>query len=205
MCIRDRLYTFREIEHQWKDSGCDVAITADFIWDELIRDRRSELNPKRWVVASIPDYLKFPLNLLAPLKLKKQDPKRWAKVTPTEDMVTWKGMMASAPASIPMAEMELEAVGALQYTGGTTGPSKGAMLTQRNLSVNVQQIDAWFPDVKYGEEVLLTALPLFHVFGMSVCMGWGLWAGACMVLLPNPRDLPSVVKAVSKHLSLIHI
>ena len=151
------------------------------------------------MVASIPDYLKFPLNLLAPLKLKKQDPKRWAKVTPTEDMVTWKGMMASAPASIPMAEMDLEAVGALQYTGGTTGPSKGAMLTQRNLSVNVQQIDAWFPDVRYGEEVLLTALPLFHVFGMSVCMGWGLWAGACMVLLPNPRDLPSVVKAVSKH------
>ena len=193
------LYTFREIEHQWKDSGCEVAITADFIWDELIRDRRSELNPKRWVVASIPDYLKFPLNLLAPLKLKKQDPKRWAKVTPTEDMVTWKGLMASAPASIPMAEMDLEAVGALQYTGGTTGPSKGAMLTQRNLSVNVQQIDAWFPDVRYGEEVLLTALPLFHVFGMSVCMGWGLWAGACMVLLPNPRDLPSVVKAVSKH------
>ena len=76
------LYTFRELEHQWRDSGCEVAVTMDFIWDDFVRDRRSELAPKKWVVASIPGYLRFPLNFLAPLKLKKQNPPRWAKVAP---------------------------------------------------------------------------------------------------------------------------
>ncbi|MHC4378152.1 MAG: long-chain-fatty-acid--CoA ligase, partial [Planctomycetota bacterium] len=97
------------------------------------------------------------------------------------------------------AKIDLDQIAVLQYTGGTTGPSKGAMLSHRNLSCNVQQIDAWFTGVEYGREVLLTALPLFHVFGMSVCMNFAIWAGACMVLMPNPRDFSMLVKAISKH------
>lgn len=193
------LYTFREVEHQWKDSGCEVAVTADFIWDDIIKDRRAELAPTRWVVASIPGYLRFPLNFLAPLKLKKQDPPRWAKVAPEADMIRFKDMIKDASGPVPRPDFDWDQVAALQYTGGTTGPSKGAMLTHKNLSSNIQQIDGWFTGVEYGQEVLMTALPLFHVFGMSVCMGWGMASGACMVLLPNPRDLPSVVKAIVKH------
>ena len=193
------LYTFRELEHQWRDSGCEVAVTMDFIWDDFVRDRRSELAPKKWVVASIPGYLRFPLNFLAPLKLKKQNPPRWAKVAPESDMILFKDMIKQASGPAPRPEFDWNQVAALQYTGGTTGPSKGAMLTHKNLCSNIQQIDGWFTGVKYGEEVLMTALPLFHVFGMSICMGWGMASGACMVLLPNPRDLPSVVKAIAKH------
>ena len=193
------LYTFRELEHQWRDSGCTVAVTMDFIWDDFVRDRRSELAPKKWVVASIPGYLRFPLNFLAPLKLKKQDPPRWAKVAPESDMILFKDMIKQASGPAPRPDFDWNQVAALQYTGGTTGPSKGAMLTHKNLCSNIQQIDGWFTGVQYGKEVLMTALPLFHVFGMSICMGWGMASGACMVLLPNPRDLPSVVKAIAKH------
>ena len=92
----------------------------------------------------------------------------------------------------------MDDVAVLQYTGGTTGLSKGAVLTHRNLSINVQQIDAWFTGVRPGEEVVLCALPMFHVFGMTVAMNWGVWAGAKIVLMPNPRDLPELVKLVVK-------
>ena len=193
------LYTKREVQHQWSDSACKVAITMDFLWDSVIKDNRGELHPESYVVCGIPDYLGFPLNFLAPLKLKKQDPPKWAKVAPAQGMVTWKQLM-KAPGQRPApANIDLDQIAVLQYTGGTTGPSKGAMLSHRNLSCNVQQIDAWFTGVEYGREVLLTALPLFHVFGMSVCMNFAIWAGACMVLMPNPRDFSMLVKAISKH------
>lgn len=193
------LYTKREVKHQWSDSGCKVAITMDFLWESIVRDARPELEPERYVVCGIPDYLGFPLNVLAPLKLKKQDPPKWAKVRPEAGMVTWKQMMKQAGERPAPATIDLDQIAVLQYTGGTTGPSKGAMLSHRNLSCNVQQIDAWFTGVEYGREVLLTALPLFHVFGLSVCMNFAMWAGACMVLLPNPRDFSMLVKSISKH------
>jgi long-chain acyl-CoA synthetase len=193
------LYTKREVQHQWSDSACKVAITMDFLWDSVIKDNRGELHPESYVVCGIPDYLGFPLNFLAPLKLKKQDPPKWAKVAPAQGMVTWKQLMKTAGQRPAPAKIDLDQIAVLQYTGGTTGPSKGAMLSHRNLSCNVQQIDAWFTGVEYGREVLLTALPLFHVFGMSVCMNFAIWAGACMVLMPNPRDFSMLVKAISKH------
>jgi long-chain acyl-CoA synthetase len=87
----------------------------------------------------------------------------------------------------------------LQYTGGTTGVSKGAMLTHRNLSVNVQQIDEWFTTADKGCEVVMGCLPIFHVFGMTVNMNWTIYAGGACVFQANPRDIPSVLKGLSKH------
>ena len=85
----------------------------------------------------------------------------------------------------------------LQYTGGTTGVSKGAMLTHRNLSFNVQQVHSWFPDMDEGNEVVLAALPLFHVFGLTVAMNWGIYCGGALALLPDPRDVKALVECVS--------
>ena len=193
------LYTLREIEHQWKDAGVEVAVVADFLWDQTVRPNRSKLAPKSYVIASIPEYLRFPLNVLAPLKLKKESPPKIAKVKPEPGVHLFKQLLQSASPLSSFPEVAFEDVAVLQYTGGTTGLSKGAMLTHANLSSNVQQIDAWFLGCERGHEVLLTALPLFHVFGLTVCMSWGLYAGSKLVLLANPRDTKSLVSAVSKH------
>ena len=193
------LYMPPEIEHQWNDAGCVLAVTADFLFDQKLRGLRDKLPVKHYLIASVPEYLRFPLNLLAPLKLKRQDPPLIAKVPDGPGIHRFKKLLEGTPPEPPRVERSLDDVAVLQYTGGTTGRSKGAMLTHRNLSVNVQQIDAWFTGVEYGQEVVLTCLPLFHVFGMTVAMNWGVCAAASLVLMPNPRDFDALVKNIAKH------
>ncbi len=193
------LYVEREIEHQWNDAGCSLAVVADFLFEARIKGIRHKLPVNNYVIASIPEYLRFPLNLLAPLKLKKADPPLMAKVAPGEGIHFMRKLIKATPPHPPKVEIAMDDVGVLQYTGGTTGVSKGAMLTQRNLSYNVQQVSAWFADARPGEEVLLAALPYFHVFGMSICMNYPAYVAAAMVLMPNPRDIAQMVKNISKH------
>ncbi|MFT7667475.1 MAG: long-chain acyl-CoA synthetase [Planctomycetota bacterium] len=197
--LTNPLYTPREIEHQWKDADCCLAVVADFIWDQKLREHRADLPPKNYIIASIPEYLGFPLNFLAPFKLKKQDPPVWAKVKRERGVHFFKELIKKTKERAPRPDIDMEDIAVLQYTGGTTGVSKGAVLTHRNLSANVEQINAWFQGVEPGKEVILICLPLFHVFGMTVGMNWAMSTGAAMVLMPNPRDFPTLVKNISKH------
>lgn len=197
--LTNPLYTPRELEHQWNDAEVTLAVTADFLWDQKVRDARSRLSPRTYVVASIPEYLRFPLNWLAPFKLKRQDPPVWARVRASEGVHLFRELLEATPPEPPRPKVEMEATAVLQYTGGTTGVSKGAELTQRNLTANVAQINAWFPGLVRGKEVLLICLPLFHVFGMTVGMNWSVSHGAAMVLMPNPRDFKLLVKSIAKH------
>ena len=196
--LTNPLYTPREIEHQWKDADCVLAVVADFIWDQKVRAVRDQLPPENYIIVSIPEYLRFPLNLLAPLKLKKQDPPVWARVAREPGVHFFKQLIKTTPPQAPRPDLDLDDIAVLQYTGGTTGVSKGAILSHRNLAANVQQIQAWFPDVQPGQEVILICLPLFHVFGMTVGMNWAVASGAAMVLMPNPRDFDALVKNISK-------
>ena len=197
--LTNPLYTTREMEYQWKDAGCRVAIVSDFTFDQKIKDHRSELPIAHYVIASIPEYLRFPLNVLAPLKLKRQKPHpAIAKVSPGPGIHFFKALIARTEPRPPAVSIGMDDIGVLQYTGGTTGVSKGAMLTHRNLSYNVQQARAWLPALRTGEEVMLSALPIFHVFGMTVCMNLPVYIAGTMALLPNPRDIPALVKAIEK-------
>ncbi len=193
------LYVEREIEHQWNDAGCEVAITMDFLWERLLKKMRHKLPVKHYVIASIPEYLRFPLRQLAPLKLKKMDPPTWAKVAPEPGLHFFRKWVEGTAPAVPKVDISMDDVAMLQYTGGTTGVSKGAMLTQRNISYNVQQISAWFTGLEKGREVLLASLPAFHIFGLTVCTNWPISVGAAMVLMPNPRDVPQMVKNITKH------
>jgi long-chain acyl-CoA synthetase len=196
------LYVEREIEHQWGDADCRVAITADFLFAHRLRHIRNRLPVRHYVVASIPEYLRFPLKQLAPLKLRRMKPPTIARVTPGSDVHLFRPLVRDTEPAPPKVTIALDDVAALQYTGGTTGISKGAMLTHRNLSCNVQQIIAWL-HCPHGTETVLSALPLFHVFGMTVCMNFPVGAAATMVLHPNPRDFPALVKSVIKdHITL---
>ena len=193
------LYTPKELAHQWKDAGCTVAIVTDFTFDQKIKDHRDELPISAYVIARIPDYLRFPLNLLAPLKLKRQKPQpAIAKVSPGPGIHFFKDLIARTEPRPPAATIGMDDLALLQYTGGTTGVSKGAMLTHRNLSCNVQQCRAWFPALRVGEEVMLSALPIFHVFGMTVCVNLTVAIAGTMVLVPNPRDVAMLVKEIEK-------
>lgn len=193
------LYTPPEIEHQWNDAGCSVAITADWLWAQKLRGMRERLPVKTYVVAAIPEFLRFPLNLLAPLKLRRMQPPMTARWREEPGVIGFRRLLEASPAAPPTPRVSMDDVAVIQYTGGTTGVSKGAMLTHRNLSYNAQQCTAWFTGLEPGGEVLLNALPMFHIFGLTVCTLWPVAAGATVVLQANPRDLPLMVKNLVRH------
>src|SRR5258705_436310 len=197
--LTNPLYVPREIEYQWKDADCRVAIVADFIFDTKIRGIRDRLPVEHYIVASIPEYLRFPLNVLARLKLKRAQPPAIARVERGPGVHFFRELIAATAPQPPRPTIRLDDVATLQYTGGTTGPSKGAVLTHRNLSCNVQQMRAWFPSLEPGQEVVLTALPIFHSFGMTVCMNLAVGIAGAMALVPNPRDIPAVMGTIAKH------
>ncbi|NIN51102.1 MAG: AMP-binding protein [Gemmatimonadales bacterium] len=193
------LYTPREIEHQWTDAGCDVAILADFIYASRVRSIRERLPVRHYVIASVPEYLRFPLNILAPLKLRRLDPPLIAKVEAAPGVHFFRKTIEATPPEPPDVEIGFDDTATLLYTGGTTGVSKGATLTHQNLSCNVQQVRTWLGDIEFGHEVVLGALPLFHSFGLTTVMNNAVSLGAAMVLVPNPRDIPAIIKNVVKH------
>ncbi|MGH7574842.1 MAG: long-chain-fatty-acid--CoA ligase [Longimicrobiales bacterium] len=193
------LYVEREIKHQWNDAGCEVAVIADFLFDQRVRAIRQRLPVRAYVIASIPDYLRFPLNLLAPLKLRMAKPPLYAKVAAERGVYSMRELIRAARPAPPRPKIGMDDVAMLQYTGGTTGVSKGAMLTHRNLSCNVQQIASWLPELEQGREVWLGCLPFFHVFGLTVSMNVPIAVGAASVLIANPRDIPMMMKAITKH------
>ncbi len=191
------LYVERELEHQFNDASVTVVITLDYLWWYKLRGILGKTPVQHVVVTSIPDYLPFPLNFLAPLKLKKTQ--QYIKVPKEENVHFFKDLIAQNPPNPPKVTYSLDHMAVLQYTGGTTGVSKGAVLTHRNLSANVQQATAWFATVKPGQEVMLACLPYFHVFGMTVSMLWPIRVGAQIVLAPNPRDIHDLVKSIHKY------
>jgi long-chain acyl-CoA synthetase len=192
--MNNPLYSDRELEHQFKDSGSKVLITLDLLGNRMI-DLRPKTNVTQIVYTSIGDYLPFPKNLLFPLVAKKQ--KLAADVKPAPDLYKWKDCIAKyAPLSLKV-KIDFEEVAMYQYTGGTTGVSKGAMLTHANLSKQVQQIEAWFPKFSKGTETLLGALPFFHVFGLSTAMNLTIHMGWAHILVPKPQP-DQLLEAIQK-------
>ena len=191
------LYVEREIEHQFNDAGVTHVITLDYLWVGKLRGIKEKTGVEQVIVTSIPDYLPFPLNLLAPLKLRRTG--QVAKVKREKGIHFFKEILQDTPPRPPEVEVRPEDLALLQYTGGTTGVSKGAMLTHANIETNARQCAAWFPFVVEGEEVLLGCLPYFHVFGMTVSMTWPVLVGMHIVLAPNPRDIPDLVSSITRH------
>ena len=192
------LYVERELEHQLNDAGVRVVITCDFLWHHRLRPMLDRVpTVERVVVTSIGDYLPWPLRWLAPLKLRRRQ--QWARVRREPRVRFFRELIASAPAPPPWPDLPFDHLAALQYTGGTTGLSKGAMLTHQSLSLNAQQCLSWDPSVKPGEEVGLGALPYFHSFGMTVAMIMPILVGAHIVLMPDPRDVSSMVRAIPRY------
>jgi len=191
------LYVEREIEHQWHDADCRVAIVTDYLFEQRIRGMRDKLPIEHFVVTSIPDYLRFPLSWLARYKLRRTTPPTRASVAAGPGIHFMSDLLRRASGRPAQADVDLDDVAVLQYTGGTTGVSKGAMLSHRNLSSNVAQVRAWFTSMEVGRETVLACLPFFHVFGMTVGMNFPLAIGATIVLMPDPRDIKRVIHNIA--------
>jgi long-chain acyl-CoA synthetase len=108
------------------------------------------------------------------------------------------------PTSRPKIDISADDVALFQYSGGTTGISKGAIALHRNLVANSLQIHSWMPDIEEGKEVVLMAIPLFHVYGMVAGMCFAIKAAASMVMIPNPRDLKDVLDSIQKYKATIY-
>ena len=185
--MNNPLYTDRELEHQFNDSGAKLLITLDLLGNRMI-DLRPKTGIKQIIYTSIGDYLPFPKSLLFPLVGKKKGLKADVKAAP--DVYKWKEALARTTGEPPGASLSFDDIAMYQYTGGTTGLSKGVMLTHGNLSKQVQHIRAWFPTFNPGEEIMLGALPFFHVFGLSVAMNFAIYMGWGDILVPKPQPEP---------------
>ena len=192
--MNNPLYSDRELEHQFNNSNSKILITLDLLGNRMI-DLRPKTSIKQIIYTSIGDYLPFPKNLLFPLFAKKK--KLAADVKSAEELYKWKEVLAGASPNPPKVTLSFEDVAMYQYTGGTTGVSKGVMLTHSNLSKHVQQAHAWFPTFNAGEEIILGALPFFHVFGLSTAMNYAIYMGWGDVLVPKPQP-EQLLEAINK-------
>ena len=192
--MNNPLYTDRELDHQFNDSGAKVLITLDLLGNRMI-DLRPKTGVRQIVITSIGDYLPWPKSWLFPLVGKKKG--LAADVKPAEDVFRWKELLAGAGPAPPKADLSFDDIAQYQYTGGTTGVSKGVMLSHGNLSKQVQQVRAWFPNLKAGEEIMLGALPFFHVFGLTTAMNFAIYMAWGDILVPKPQPDP-LIEAIGK-------
>ncbi|GHF97895.1 long-chain-fatty-acid--CoA ligase [Deinococcus piscis] len=189
------LYVASELKHQLVDSGATTLIILDSLLPRYF-DVRFEVPVERVLVARVQDALPFPKNLLYPIKQRLDGdyvPVRW-----TDKLLPLKEVIASQkPAPAPVT-LHPDDTALLQYTGGTTGVPKGAMLTHRNLMANAEQAWSWLSDLKMGEEIGLGAIPYFHVYGMTASMNLNMLGAGHTVLIPNPRDLGMVLAEIDR-------
>jgi long-chain acyl-CoA synthetase len=194
------LYTQRELAHQLDDAGVEILVVLDLLYP-LAGAVRDTVGLKTVIVTKVGDYLGFPINKLAPLKQKreaKHEGRPWPPVPADAEVTWWSELMRGThPEPPPLQVDAVNDVAALVYTGGTTGLSKGAMLTHHNLVSNALQTGAWFSDVKDGEEAIMSILPFFHSYGLSAVMNVAISRAMKLILLPR-FELEMALKAIDK-------
>lgn len=192
------LYTPRELEHQLKDSGAEtIVILENFA--SVLEQVLPRTQVKHVIVASIGEMLGFAKGMLVNFVVRKVK-----KMVPP-----WRlpghvrfGDALSRGARAPYRPVELghDDIAFLQYTGGTTGVSKGAMLVHRNIVANMLQAGEWVkPVIRPGQEIIVTALPLYHIFSLTANLMVFTEVGALNILITNPRDIPGFIKEMGKY------
>ena len=195
------LYTPRELEHQLKDSGAEAIIVLEN-FAHTVEQVIAKTSVKHVIVASMGDLLGFKgviVNLVV-RRVKKMVP-AWSlpgAVSFNDALSAGRGLTFNKPKLSPGD------VAFLQYTGGTTGVSKGATLLHRNIVANVLQNDAWLQPAMAApphvdQLMVVCALPLYHIFALTACYLLAVRAGGCNLLIPNPRDIPGFIKELAKY------
>ncbi len=191
------LYTPRELEHQLSDSGATaIVIIENFA--HTLQDVLTKTPVKTVITTELGDLFPWPKRLLVNFVVKSV--KKMVPAWNIPGAIPFRQVLREGAqktlSDIPLTHDDLAF---LQYTGGTTGVSKGAMLTHGNLVANLQQASAWLSSVSSpGEETIITALPLYHIFSLTVNSLTFMKAGGHNILITNPRDMPGFVKELGK-------
>jgi long-chain acyl-CoA synthetase len=176
------LYTERELAYQLNDSGSKIVITLT-----LLVPRMQALKPntriEKIIGCHIHSYLPFPKKQLFPFVKKDM----YRKIEPTQEVLVFNELIGKYSPEPVQDVSRWDELAALLYTGGTTGVSKGVMLSHANLSYNAQQFSAWFPDLKPGEERLMGNFPVFHIAGFAAIQNFIIWQGWEDIMVPRPE------------------
>jgi long-chain acyl-CoA synthetase len=196
------LYTPRELEFQLNDAGAEAIVVLENFANR-VQEVVARTRVKHVVVATLGDMLgtlKGALVNLVVRRLKKMVPAySLPQATAFNDAIAAGRALTLARPALAPTDLAF-----LQYTGGTTGVAKGAMLTHRNVVANTLQVAAWQDPIlqkepHVGQLVIVTALPLYHIFALTACFLLGMRVGALSLLIVNPRDLPAVIKDLAKY------
>ena len=191
------MYTARELKHQLVDSGATVLVVLDNFGD-VVQEVLADTAVKQVVTTGLGDMLGFPKGPIVNFVVRHVK-----KMVPEFDIpgaVRFRDTLTlGLMHPLPDVAIAPEDLAFLQYTGGTTGVAKGAMLTHRNLVANMQQAAAWIgTNVRYGEELIITALPLYHIFALTANGLVFMKFGGLNYMITNPRDMPAFVKELKK-------
>ncbi len=195
------LYTPRELEHQLLDSGAQaIVILENFA--HTLEQVVAKTQVKHVVVAAMGDLLGGVKGALVNFVVRNV--KKMVPAYEFDNALRFNDVLrAASDMTLARVEIQPDDIAFLQYTGGTTGVSKGAMLLNRNITANLMQVDAWLDPflTEYDRKhyIIITALPLYHIFSLTVNCLMMLKLGGKNVLIVNPRDIPGFVKELSKH------
>ena len=194
------LYSQREIEHQVNDAGLEIMFVMSNFYN-IMKEVQPKTGLRKLIVTNIKETLPPVLAFLFGLTKEK---KGGFRVTLAPDDIWMQDLIHSnKPEDRPKVQVGPDDTALFQYSGGTTGISKGAVALHRNLVANTLQIRHWMWVAEEGKEVTLMAIPLFHVYGMVAGMLFAMRIAASMVMVPNPRDLPDVLDSIQKYKATI--
>ena len=200
------LYTARELQHQLKDSGASVIVVLEN-FAHTLEEVLDRTDVKHVMLASMGELLGFWRGRLidfAVRHVRKMVPEFALSLDGGRTVIRFSDAVSQgARVTLRHVDVAPDDVAFLQYTGGTTGVSKGATLLHRNVVANIMQCQAWFKPMldKVGDQQLtvVCALPLYHIFALTICALMGAHFGAMNLLIPNPRDIPGFIQALSRH------
>lgn len=196
------LYTARELEHQLKDSGAEVIFVLEN-FAKTVAEVIDRTQIKHTVVTSMGELLGGLKGTIVNLVVRHV--KKMVPAFSLPQAISFKQALARGEGKqYTPSDATPDDIAFLQYTGGTTGVAKGAVLTHKNVIANVLQSGAWLKpvldtDPKIDQLVFVCALPLYHIFALTVCGLLGITQGALLLLIPNPRDIPGLIKELGKH------
>ncbi|MGK5008477.1 long-chain fatty acid--CoA ligase [Janthinobacterium sp. MDB2-8] len=195
------LYTPRELEHQLNDSGSEAIIVLEN-FAHTVEQVLSKTAIKHIIVASMGEMLGGLKGMIVNFVVRNV--KKMVPAYSLPNAMRFKQALAlGSRMKLTPVELSINDAAFLQYTGGTTGVSKGATLSHRNVIANVLQSEAWSGaalDQNSKEQLIIVcALPLYHIFALTACAMWGTRVGALNILIPNPRDIPGLIKELGKY------
>lgn len=190
------LYTASEIQRQVVDSGIEVMLVMSNFYN-TVKQIQTKTKIHTFIVTNLKETLPPIISLLFTIAKEKKGGFRVQ--IGTSDLWLQDLLKKYSPQDRPKVEVTAEDVALFQYSGGTTGDSKGAIALHRNLVANSMQIYSWLPNCAKGKEVFLMAIPMFHVYGMVAGMCFAIKAAASMVIVPNPRDMKDVLTNIQKY------